>query len=356
VTTPDVGASVNEWVNVVRRGRLGPTVKLVALTIATYANPDGTSIFPGIARLAVQCEVDYRTARRALAALRSMGLIELVKRGARKLGKSDEYRLILSASLLEHCEIPTPDAEKVAIRHLAERERAGSSQRRSTGQARPVETAASEPVYGSLVPCANGSTGQVPHFLQVTPTPPPSIGPVPVNQPSPDEAEDRSAGTGSAREAPPIPEPAADLKAAEYMRQAELERIRKIDLDQRLAKYIRDSGPSGTAVAACPHGRLYAEDGWTDCDHNCYRESEPIGALQTVPDDDWLSAQSEDGPWLRGMRGCSISGSAQTGRKDARGGSSTCSSPWPTSSTRTPAKALPRCWSSRKLRVRASAP
>jgi DNA-binding transcriptional ArsR family regulator len=111
VTTPDVGASVNEWVNVVRRGRLGPTVKLVALTIATYANSDGTKIFPGIARLAVQCEVDYRTARRALAALRSMGLIELVKRGARKLGKSDEYRLILSASLLEHCEIPTPDAE-----------------------------------------------------------------------------------------------------------------------------------------------------------------------------------------------------------------------------------------------------
>jgi len=175
-------------------------------------------------------------------------------------------------------------------------------------------------MHGSPVPCANGSTGHTPQVLQVTPTPPPSIGPVPEHQPPPDEADVHTAGTGSAREAAPIPDPDASLKAAEYMREAELERTRKIDLGQRLAKYIRDSEPSGTAVAACPHGRSYAEDGWTDCEHTCYREPESTGALQTVPDDDWLSAQSEDAMWLRELPGCDVPGGRGSPRRPGPAG------------------------------------
>jgi len=166
--TEDYGARVNDWVDVVRRARLGRTVTAVAMVTASYANPDGTRVFPGIARLAVQCEIDYRTARRALAALRDAGLIELVRRGARRSGKSDEYRLILAADLLERCDVPTPAAERVAIQRLTDRQR-------STGQPRPVERPVDNRPHRSPGPCENGSTGQSAHALQVTPTPPPSI-------------------------------------------------------------------------------------------------------------------------------------------------------------------------------------
>src|ERR1700722_16867088 len=135
----DHGASVNDWVNVVRRGKLGPPVKLVALTIATYADPDGTHVFPGIARLAVQCELSYRAAQYAMATLRAAGLIELVRRGARRSGKSDQYRLILAANLLDRCDVPTPAAERLAIDRLTGQEKDRREKSRSTRTQRRIE-------------------------------------------------------------------------------------------------------------------------------------------------------------------------------------------------------------------------
>lgn len=109
------GAAVNEWTNVVRRARLGRTTKLVALMLATYADSDGSKVFPGVARLVVQCEISHSRARAGLANLRQAGLIERVRQGNRRRGQADEYRLTFSADLLERITVLTPDEEREAI-------------------------------------------------------------------------------------------------------------------------------------------------------------------------------------------------------------------------------------------------
>jgi Helix-turn-helix domain len=187
----DIGASVNEWVNVVRRARLGSSAKLIALVIASYANPDGTHVYPGVARLAVQTELDYRTVRRALGKLRNAGLLQVTKRGARKAGQSDEYRLTLAPDLLDNIAVPTPDEEKEAIQSVREKHR------RSTGHLRPVETEKEAEPYRTGVTRINGSTGQPMRFVQDTGDPPPSIPTSTVFDPPSLNGDLRYGGTGS---------------------------------------------------------------------------------------------------------------------------------------------------------------
>ncbi|MBO3744030.1 hypothetical protein [Actinoplanes flavus] len=55
---------------------------------------------PGIARLSVDLEIEYRTVRDVVALLRRLGLIRLVAAGAGR-GRADEYRLTLPADLLD---------------------------------------------------------------------------------------------------------------------------------------------------------------------------------------------------------------------------------------------------------------
>lgn len=221
----DVGADTNTWVNVIRRARLGATTKLVALMIATYADPDGTHVFPGAARLAVQCEVSYSAARRALARLRGAGLIELARRGARKRGQADEYRLILAVDLMERCEVPAPDQERLAVERLNRRERRGSTVPgvavEATSTAQPVTVDQASTVTGEAVEPAGGqvstvhqeggrtvSTAQVRPVLPLTTDRPPSIRPLPDKQPPSQTAgvpADVAVARARDREQDPIP-------------------------------------------------------------------------------------------------------------------------------------------------------
>lgn len=109
----DPGVNTWTWVSVVRRARLGRTVKGVAMTLASYASPDGASVRPGIAGLAIAAEVDYKTAQNALAALRAAGLIQLVRRAGRR-DEFDEYRLILAHDVLDRVAVHTPAQVKAA--------------------------------------------------------------------------------------------------------------------------------------------------------------------------------------------------------------------------------------------------
>ena len=87
---------LGRWNAFVRRARIAdPKRKLAALTVGTYADPDGTSVKCGVSRLAADLEVGYSTARRLLAWLREVDLIQLVRPGNHKLKRSDEYRLII---------------------------------------------------------------------------------------------------------------------------------------------------------------------------------------------------------------------------------------------------------------------
>lgn len=190
----DHGAGTNDWIDLVRRARLGPTVKLVALVIASYARGDGTRIFPGVARLAVQCEIDYRTAQRALAKLRKAGLVEVTRRGARRAGKSDEYRLIIAEDVLERITVPTPAAERVAIERVAEPRR-----NRSTRHPRPVEPSPEPPDHTSPVSPEPRSTRQGNPVLHDTGAAPTSIDVDREGQPPSDDDQVPIPRTGSAR-------------------------------------------------------------------------------------------------------------------------------------------------------------
>ncbi len=113
----DIGASVRDWLSVVRRARLGRTAKAVALALALRANPDGTRIFPGLARLSVEMELSTKALKEALKVLREAGLIEVV-RAASMAGDANEYRLVLD-DVLDKIDVPDPDAHDTAIRTVA---------------------------------------------------------------------------------------------------------------------------------------------------------------------------------------------------------------------------------------------
>lgn len=94
-----------EWERVVRRAPLDSVSTLVALTLATYANRDGTSIYPGNAKLAAVTRLNERTVRRALGRLRDGGyIVRTVEQDwhARVIEhKADEYELAIPADFLD---------------------------------------------------------------------------------------------------------------------------------------------------------------------------------------------------------------------------------------------------------------
>lgn len=133
--TSDVyGATAGSWMALVRRARIGLSRKAAALILASYADADGTSIYCGVARLALDMESSYSTAQRALRWLRDVGLIERVRKGNSRKGLSDVYRLILGPDVLEHIKLPDP-AEYDALRFTVRDER----KRTSRGPSRLVD-------------------------------------------------------------------------------------------------------------------------------------------------------------------------------------------------------------------------
>jgi hypothetical protein len=127
----DQPITLRQWVDVMRRARLGRTTKAVALMLATYADNDGTRVFPGVARLSVDCELTYNVVQGALKALRDAGLIQVVRRAARR-GRADEYCLILAPDVLDRVDVLTPAQVGTAAVALADRRR---------GRYRPTTTA-----------------------------------------------------------------------------------------------------------------------------------------------------------------------------------------------------------------------
>lgn len=100
------------WTRLVRRARLGSSAtKLVALTLADYASPDGSNVRPGNDRLAAVTELGEKSVRRALEALRALGLIERVFEGSKagRRGLADVYRLTVPDDLAERVEMLAPD-------------------------------------------------------------------------------------------------------------------------------------------------------------------------------------------------------------------------------------------------------
>jgi hypothetical protein len=100
-----------EWERIVRRVQMPATAKLVAFTIATYADKGGNNVRPGVARLAAVSCLSERSVRSGLTCLRELGLVERTVSGSangmRRL--TDEYRLTVPADLLERVDLLPPN-------------------------------------------------------------------------------------------------------------------------------------------------------------------------------------------------------------------------------------------------------
>jgi hypothetical protein len=129
-----VPAMLGEWNQIIRRARLSRGLKTSCFVLSSYANSDGTSVYCGVARLAVGAQCDYRTAQRHLKWLRDEGMIQLVRKGSRS-GRADEYRLTLHAGIIDRPWHLDPGEEKALVVAMQEENRDKVSAGRSRSRA-----------------------------------------------------------------------------------------------------------------------------------------------------------------------------------------------------------------------------
>ncbi|WP_400158703.1 helix-turn-helix domain-containing protein [Arthrobacter sp. BPSS-3] len=91
-----------------------PSVKLLGLVMATYANSDGTRIRPGQRRLANVMGTSISTVERGQRVLESLGFVEMTYKGhsagrGRPGGYASEYRLTIPSDLLDRIPMLEPD-------------------------------------------------------------------------------------------------------------------------------------------------------------------------------------------------------------------------------------------------------
>lgn len=111
-----------EWERIIRRcTNLDTHEFAVAMAMASYADLDGTHIFPGTERLARVAKMSRRKALDALVALRQAGLIErtLERQKNGRKGGVDVYRLTIPSDILGRFEMLDPDEERVHVTTLA---------------------------------------------------------------------------------------------------------------------------------------------------------------------------------------------------------------------------------------------
>jgi len=89
-----------EWERAVRALPIKPMVKLVALTLATYGDLDGSNVRPGNDALIGDTGASRATVWRALAFLRDVGLIVSVQSANRRRGIAEQYRLATPPDVL----------------------------------------------------------------------------------------------------------------------------------------------------------------------------------------------------------------------------------------------------------------
>jgi DNA-binding transcriptional ArsR family regulator len=90
-----------DWERLVREIEMPPMTKLVALTLATFANGDGTKAHPGESKLAAACGMKERGVRNHVTALREAGLLKRVSRGGSMYRYADVYELHVPDDLPE---------------------------------------------------------------------------------------------------------------------------------------------------------------------------------------------------------------------------------------------------------------
>jgi hypothetical protein len=91
-----------------------PSVKLLGLVMATYANADGSRVRPGQRRLANVMGTSISTVERGQRMLEALGFIEMTYKGhsagrGKSGGYASEYRLTIPSDLLDRIPMLDPD-------------------------------------------------------------------------------------------------------------------------------------------------------------------------------------------------------------------------------------------------------
>jgi len=86
--------------------RCSPAAKAILLYLASFANPDGTSIFMGSRKIAEVTGYDRNTVKAALRLWLEIGILVLVKQGRQGSGHANEYRIALEKGELFTLSMP----------------------------------------------------------------------------------------------------------------------------------------------------------------------------------------------------------------------------------------------------------
>lgn len=100
-----------EWLRLVRRLQIPWNVKSFGVLLASYADPDGTRVRPGVKRLAAVTGLGQTTVKDLMRELREYGLLEQTRRGGGRGGKGNasDHRLTIPIDLLDRFEVLSPD-------------------------------------------------------------------------------------------------------------------------------------------------------------------------------------------------------------------------------------------------------
>lgn len=152
-----------EWERIIRRARLGhdainhllehhsrkvsgPTVKAVALALASYANADGSNARPGERKLALVLESSERSVNAALDVLEQVGLVDKVYdgRGSRSI-KASVYQLTIPDDLLDVVFMLNPKEVETRTTPRYEHDDTSGAEQDDTSASHPDDTSASRP-------------------------------------------------------------------------------------------------------------------------------------------------------------------------------------------------------------------
>ena len=116
--------SAGKLLDRIPRERFGPGKgrilrKMVLLAIAASADPDGTNAYPSIEVIARRCLVSERAARKVIAELIGLGVLEKQTKAGRssKRGRTNLYTIVFST---EHLAIEVPDVHpEIEVPHVS---------------------------------------------------------------------------------------------------------------------------------------------------------------------------------------------------------------------------------------------
>lgn len=99
-----------------RRNVSGGTIKLICGILASYADADGSNVFPSIARLALDAEISEEVTKAVMRHLREVGLLDQVERGGGRKRKTAKYQLTIPDDLLAKVKVRSPSEVEALTR------------------------------------------------------------------------------------------------------------------------------------------------------------------------------------------------------------------------------------------------